>query len=272
MQAKDYLISLRGERRHNRWWAFLDEIWSEWASENGETEIPVPLIRDFFAEAIAERKRHHRIGEGVALLTAHKSKGLEFPHVFIIDGGWQRTVETVASEEERRVFYVSMTRAMENLVVMHRLDRRNQFTSEIEGEGVRDRIYQMKQNQLNPWYSRRYNLVTLDEIYLSFAGKTMSENPIHKALESAEVGDRVKLHQQGDWIYLINDSNIPLAALSSSGKKKWEPRLAHIEGAKITAIIRRTTSADGKDTENGVVVEDWEIPIVEVCWRLPDLN
>jgi DNA helicase-2/ATP-dependent DNA helicase PcrA len=53
----------------------------------------------------------------IALMTVHSSKGLEFPYVFVAgleenifpSGGWMATESEV--EEERRLFYVAMTRA-----------------------------------------------------------------------------------------------------------------------------------------------------------------
>ena len=66
----------------------------------------------------------HPRAEKVALMTMHASKGLEFPVVFIAgcEEGlipFRRWVETSAGgeEEERRLFYVAMTRAKERLLL-----------------------------------------------------------------------------------------------------------------------------------------------------------
>lgn len=60
----------------------------------------------------------------VALLTLHASKGLEFPVVFIIgcEEGlipYRREGKPFDPEEERRLFYVGMTRAQERLLLTH---------------------------------------------------------------------------------------------------------------------------------------------------------
>jgi len=59
---------------------------------------------------------------GVRLMSAHSAKGLEFPHVYVIGcaenlfpSQYAKTEELI--EEERRVFYVCMTRAKEKLTL-----------------------------------------------------------------------------------------------------------------------------------------------------------
>lgn len=87
---------------------------------------------------------------GVRLMTAHKSKGLEFEHVYILganDGHWggrkRRTYfhvpllkeSGVESEDERRLFYVAITRAKKEVVITYHTDNDaipSQFISEID--------------------------------------------------------------------------------------------------------------------------------------------
>ena len=70
--------------------------------------------------------------EGVALLTLHAAKGLEFACVFIVgleDGvlplHWGKAEDVAPEElgEERRLFYVGMTRAKDRLVLSRALKR-----------------------------------------------------------------------------------------------------------------------------------------------------
>lgn len=66
--------------------------------------------------------------QGISLMTMHSSKGLEFPIVYILDANegitpHRKAVLDVDIEEERRMFYVAMTRAKERLHVCYVQER-----------------------------------------------------------------------------------------------------------------------------------------------------
>jgi DNA helicase-2/ATP-dependent DNA helicase PcrA len=91
----------------------------------------------------------------VTLMTLHNAKGLEFRAVFMIgmeEGVFPhiRAIEEQGVEEERRLCYVGMTRAMERLTLTHTMSRslfgrRNynlasRFLDELPSEAERDRL------------------------------------------------------------------------------------------------------------------------------------
>lgn len=100
------------------------------------------FLKDFIVHL--ERVREHGIlsrahsvnlKEGVRLMTAHRSKGLEFDHVYIVgvyDGHWgNKTSRTLfhipliagassgGIEDERRLFYVALTRARKGIDITY---------------------------------------------------------------------------------------------------------------------------------------------------------
>ncbi len=125
-------------------------------------------LADFMRRLESARAHGHTIAvsplppEGVQLLTAHGSKGLEFDHVFIVhvlDGIWGgrksrsafsiRGVGSLGSdiEDERRLFYVALTRARQSVTLSffeHTEDGKekspSQFVAELALEHVQRKL------------------------------------------------------------------------------------------------------------------------------------
>lgn len=81
-----------------------------------------------FLEAITldteREEEEENTGDAVTLITMHSCKGLEFPHVFIVgmEDGLLPHLRSKAEgtlDEERRLFYVAVTRAMRTLTISH---------------------------------------------------------------------------------------------------------------------------------------------------------
>lgn len=75
-----------------------------------------------YGENLEKQQRERERQDGVILCTMHSSKGLEFPIVFIPEANegitpYQKAVLKEEIEEERRLFYVAMTRAKELLYI-----------------------------------------------------------------------------------------------------------------------------------------------------------
>lgn len=88
-----------------------------------EQENPLLTLSEFMEKValIAEVDNHDADENAVVLMTMHSAKGLEFPVVFMPgmeDGlfpGWRSLEKPDGVEEERRLCYVGMTRAMQKL-------------------------------------------------------------------------------------------------------------------------------------------------------------
>lgn len=93
------------------------------------TKLQISTMKDWFAyaESVTEKIKQinsNRKKTGIALSTMHKSKGLEWPVVFILGANEEvipsgHAKESSALEEERRLFYVAITRAKDKLFLSY---------------------------------------------------------------------------------------------------------------------------------------------------------
>ena len=125
----------------------------ETADQLKESAAGFKTMEDWFGhmeeykKKLQEQARSQKeAAHGVSLMTMHSSKGLEFRIVYILDANegitpHKKAVLDVDMEEERRMFYVAMTRAKERLHVCYVGERygkkqeRSRFVDEYLGIG-----------------------------------------------------------------------------------------------------------------------------------------
>jgi superfamily I DNA/RNA helicase len=112
LQRVDYREKYKGDQPFERGAAHLLETGNAYQKDSAGFLAAIALAKD-------EDTYDHRV-EKVALTTMHAAKGLEFPVVFIAgceDGfiPYRSNTRPVDMEEERRLFYVALTRAKRHL-------------------------------------------------------------------------------------------------------------------------------------------------------------
>lgn len=80
-----------------------------------------------------QRANHKRYEEGILLTTIHGAKGLEFDHIFVIGANegvlpYKKAELEEEVEEERRLFYVAITRAKKTLCISYVKEKRAKMT------------------------------------------------------------------------------------------------------------------------------------------------
>ena len=104
------------------------EEYEQMAQEGYDTPI---VTLDLYLENVSlisdlDGKDNEEDKNKIALMTVHSSKGLEFEYVYVAgmeenlfpSGGFMASEAEI--EEERRLFYVAMTRAKEYLTIFRR--------------------------------------------------------------------------------------------------------------------------------------------------------
>ena len=128
---KDYAFTNKIERSD------LNEV----LAEIEEAARPYASIEEWFAhvgeytEALKKKERMRESSrEGVRLMTLHAAKGLEFDTVLLIGANegrmpYKKAVSEKAEEEERRLFYVGMTRAKNVLKICYVKEKNGKETA-----------------------------------------------------------------------------------------------------------------------------------------------
>lgn len=98
-----------------------------------EARTKAPSLRGFLDESHLTgdnpmQSKEERLKQGVTLMTIHSAKGLEFPFVFLFgcEEGLmphKKSIEQNSVEEERRLFYVALTRGKRHVTLFESLSR-----------------------------------------------------------------------------------------------------------------------------------------------------
>ncbi len=201
--------------------------------------------------------RQARFADGphapLLLLTAHRAKGLEFDHVLILDaGGWQQS-----SDDERRLFYVAMTRARKTLSLCQRQNGRHAFVADCAPLCLASTVEAIGDS---PEVRQRRWLAGPEHVILSWPGYFAPSHTIHRAIATLDYGDPLTLRPRSD------------------GKKGWE--LADAKGIAVTRMAQAFAPPQGTITSVRVAgilarqrkpgdsgdlrCERWEVVLAEI--------
>ena len=143
------------------WREHFDTLLQDFIGEHGADEnarYHPDYLRGWLRSYLGELKEIR--GGGLYLGTVHSAKGLEFKHVFILDDHWRDS-----NDEERRLYYVGMTRAIETLTLIQAQDA-HPFLADLPPDT--DVVQQTFQNK--PYLNTRYRILKLDELDIGYPG------------------------------------------------------------------------------------------------------
>ena len=119
-------------------WRNVEDLlkWISSIASKGEDKSLSEVVATISLMGILEKNEDEVDSNVVSLMTLHAAKGLEFPHVTIV--GLEEeilphrtSIEDDMVEEERRLFYVGITRAQRELTLSY-ANKRNRYGEEIE--------------------------------------------------------------------------------------------------------------------------------------------
>ncbi len=239
----------------------------EYSLEMGSLTLSANTIIEWLAEWTHEARQKQ---QGLLLVSAHRTKGLEFDHVAILDGGWEPGRQTAARQpnalpdpdETRRLFYVAMTRARKTLMMVQAAAS-HPFACALEDSPAAT-VRDIEPSALIAGMSRHYQLASMKDIDLGFAGRRHATDPVHAHIKQLKTGDALKLcsDEQGNWKLLDTAGH-----LVGRMAKSWKPLPGHqVSACTVHAIVARLKQQTDEPYINLCKVDAWEVVVPEVVW------
>ena len=251
------LLDVLNEQPSNRWVDLIAEGIADLARELGNKTIPAPDAIEWLAEWAQEIRSAQR---GLLLLTAHRSKGLEFDHVVILNGGWKVLSKGEDGEAPRRLFYVAMTRARRSLAVV--TSGEHAFVlADSESEVLRKVEMPRRLDLPAP---DQFQVPDMTVVDLSFAGRLATGNASHAAIAAAKVDDPVTLERrEGKWL-ILDKSRRPLGRMAGN----WAPpEGTRLVSGKVGAIVRWRKADSDERYQTYIRQDEWETVLPELVFR-----
>lgn len=246
----------------NSWTALGRDVLELLEIECGSAPVPAFALKEALRPILMELACAPPL-DAVHLGTAHSAKGLEFDHVFILDD-WRSVARSLSPiEDERRLYYVAMTRAKKSLTLFEVGGFANPHVAALDAN-VADRV---DCDHTSPIQISRYNydLMGLDDFFLSFVGQTGVDSSSLDHLMSLSQDDKLFPVEKYGMMELRDEHGCPVARLSKKGKAKWGSLLMSGDiDITVAAIVERTKAGSDENYREKCNHDAWEVPICEI--------
>jgi ATP-dependent DNA helicase RecQ len=242
-----------GKQESNLWLeqlaAFVDDLANDTAT--GVVSAAQAL------EALHEpgHERRSAVRGRLTLSTVHGAKGREFRHVILLDGGWM----SQPLEEERRLYYVGMTRARETLTLLEHIGRANPFSRLLEASASLHRSPRREFPRHDPALDRRIVQLGLRDVDLGYAGRAAKPR-VREAIGELSAGSQLALRGEGE---IVNGEKDVVGRIA----KAFAMPEGEVEWVRASAIVHRSKRQMDEPRFRAMCrVEEWETVLCTVCF------
>ena len=228
----------------------------------GSEELAVPMSADEILTALFEFNETGEVflQENAVLVTScHGAKGLEFRKVILLTDGFNTASHEI--ESERRLFYVAMTRAKEELMMCGVKPCSFVQETDVSSQMIPQSDQHLPQKMF-------YIDLTPADVNLGYFA-TKNQQSVIKALhEGAPL--QMKINQYGDGWVIQTQQGQDIGALSrranqTLSQKGIHPRQFQFQPGEVT--VRSVFHHLKTDEVTGEILEDWfvVVPQIRVC-------
>ena len=245
------------------WTELLQEAIAEYELETRGAETSLDQFIEWLAEWGREVRRSQR---GLLLLTAHRAKGLEFDHVVVLDGGWERVGRGEDADAPRRLYYVAMSRARQTLTLA-RFPSVHPFQDNLpDSSFVLHRPAPVELPPAAPELARHYRRLSLRDVFLSFAGYRHPGHPLHGAIAALSAGDPLQVRVGANRWELLDGNGTVVGQLAGGFKA---PPDMHCTDATVLAIATWDRERSEPQYQSALRCDTWEVVVPELVFE-PD--
>ena len=250
-----------GNQPSGPWTRLLAQAAEEYELETGSTETPVNHFIEWLAEWGRDVRRRQ---QGLLLLTAHRAKGLEFDHLVVLDGSWDRIGHEEDRDAPRRLYYVSMTRARQTLTLA-RFPRPNRLQNAvINSPSVVHREATAKLPSPAPELHLRYKRLSLRDVVLSYAGYRPPGSRVHRAIANLTHGDLLQVRKNSSRWQLLDENGTVVGQLASNVKFPGGMRCTH---GTVMAIATWDRQSSEPQYQPSLRSDEWEVVVPELVFQ-----
>ena len=251
------------EHPSSPWVELLSEAIAEYELETSGAETSVDHFIEWLAEWGRDTRRRQR---GLLLLTAHRAKGLEFDHVVVLDGGWDRVGRGEDQDAPRRLYYVAMTRARQTLALARFAGTHRLQDALTNTPFVLRRKAPLELPSPAPELARHYRRLSLRDVFLSFAGYRIINHPVHRAIAALKPENRLEVRvSSGRW-ELLDPSGTVVGQLAGSFEGMDGMQCS---SATVLAIVTWDRERSEPEYRDGLRCDSWEVVVPELIFE-PD--
>ena len=233
----DELIQEHGFSSNNLWIDAFRSLLQNYLGEILDSRLPVENFLDYVYDVSRDPRQFQQMNRSSMLLaTMHTAKGMEF-RVIIIAG---QPLTSENREDERRLYYVAMTRAMQQLYCLHHQQALHPFIKEIATSGGQYISSKHVHLTVTPEDHHAFNTLLweleLSDVVISFPAYKAVINHAQPLLSRIEPGtsEGLELNDKGKFP-LITWNQHPIARLSAKGAQYYAEQRA--QGYEVEKIL-----------------------------------